>query len=175
MTTLQNPFILQTRHATGVFGRLVRTWAIDEGARKKLAGKSKLPRSGRLVVKVKRFRKALSDAGLREGTEKKPADFCIRDGVEEVQLIVRKPECFTILLPERRILRELGKARPPITVRVANLYLDVAKAGSDLDYANLPRAEGDHGAATYDLRLGADPFGTFLDPFMASYICSQCR
>lgn len=169
---MENPFTLRTKRAMGVFGRLVREWTLDPAARPPHS----TDEDRRCVIYVDAFRSALSAAGLTEGRSGDPVDgdFAIRDGIEEVELILRQPKRFSVLLPEEDVLRQLQDQQGPLQLRLARLYAEVSPDQLNLKDNPFPPSDDSDEAATYDLVLGDDPFRTFLDPYMAAYTCSQC-
>ena len=58
---------------------------------------------------------------------------------------------------------------------MAAVYAEVDPAKPDLDLAQLRPADSDLRPATYTVTFdGDDKFRKFLDPYMASYMCTQC-
>ena len=89
---MDNAFIPKTNKALNALGALIREWALDEPALRKLLTQDA---SSRLVMKVDIFSEQLEGKGLVEGV-----DFKVRDNVTEVELVLRAPNRFTIVLPE---------------------------------------------------------------------------
>ncbi len=169
---MENPVTLRTKKAMGVLGSLIRQWTIDPDARPQHTVED----ARRCVFYIDGFREALNAAGLKEGRpDRDDGDYIIRDGVAEVELILRQPERFSILLPEAEMIRHLQEHDGPLQLRMATLYTEIDPADPDLGANPITPAIEDDGPATYDVTLGEDPFASFLDPYMASYVCGQCR
>ena len=169
---MENPVTLRTKKAMGVLGRLIREWATDAASRPQ----HKLEDERRCVFYIDGFRAALNGAGLTEGRpDGNDGDYFIREGIDEVELLLRQPRRFSILLPEAEMIDHLQKQDGPLQVRMATLYAEVDPSEPDLGAKPIAPAVDDNGPATYDVTLGEHPFECFLDPYMAAYVCGQCR
>ena len=118
------------------------------------------------------LRAILKENGLVEGRsdDELDGDYHIRPDIEEIELIPRTPKRFSILLPERKVLKGL-QTQNSSELRMATIYADV-KPDDVVDLNSVPA----HGRATYRVILeGEDKFSKFLEPYMASYMCTQCR
>lgn len=156
---MDNPLTLWTMKAAGVLGALIREWTLDPSTRP--AGHW-MEGERTYVVPAAALREAL--AGLVEGPESSGADYQLRDGITEVELIFRRPDRMAFLMPEEDVMREQASIVPGATIRVPALYVEPGQWG----------AEGTAKAA-YEVEVGQDPLRTFLDPYLASYSCMQCK
>lgn len=163
---MDNPLILWTRKASGVLGALIREWTLDPSTRP--AG-HRMEGERICVIPASAFREAL--AGLVEGAETAGADYQLRDGIAEVELILRRPDRLAFLMPEEDILREQAAIAPGATIRVPALYIESGQSGTA---PSTPAVESTARAA-YEVEVGKDPLRTFLDPYLASYSCMQCK
>ncbi|WP_282610498.1 hypothetical protein [Pelagibius sp. Alg239-R121] len=167
---MENPVTLRTKKAMGVLGKLIREWTVDPASRPD----HRLEEERRCVFYVDAFRNALNGEGLNEGQpESGDGDYCIRAGIEEVELILRQPNRFSILLPEAEMIHHLLDHDLPLQVRVAAVYAEVVPG--DPDAVPIRPAIEDSGPANYEVTLRDQPFECFLDPYMAAYVCGQCR
>ncbi len=168
---MKNAMELRTRKASGVFGRLIRQWTLEFD--------TDLPHrrepDGRLVIAAEVLRNILAEADLVEGdADGEDGDYHIRSDIEEIDLIPRQPGRFSVLMPEKDVLRAL-RAEESGHLRMAAVYAEVDPAKPDLDLAQLRPADSDLRPATYTVTFdGDDKFRKFLDPYMASYMCTQC-
>ncbi len=169
---MKNAMELRTRRASGVFGRLVREWTLDFDA----AVPHRQEADGRLLISVGDLRAILTENGLVEGNadDDMDGDYRIRADIEEIELIPRRPKRFSILLPEKGVLEGLQSGDAG-QLRMAAVYAEVDPAKPELDLKQLRAAADDGRPATYQVTLeGEDRFRKFLDPYMASYMCTQC-
>ncbi|MCR9139602.1 MAG: hypothetical protein NXI27_26635 [Alphaproteobacteria bacterium] len=169
---MENAFQLKTRRATGVLGMLIRQWAVDLDTRPPF----RLEGDCRWIIAVEDFRDLLKSHGLEEArSETDSGDYLIRDDIEEIELITRKPNRFSVLLPEADIIRSLADSKGASQMQMATLYADVDPARPELDMGDLRDPLDDDRPATYKVTMDGDgKFEKFLDPYMAAYVCSQC-
>lgn len=176
-----NPCLLQTKRAAGIFGALIRDWTLNAERRPEGTYQG----DNRYIVSREVFRSALHQAGLfdaeqliAEGSNAVP-DFALRQGVTEIEMIDRQTARFSILLPEQAMLTQISDQvsadSGPVKVSLPALYLDVYMDGPERSAENFNVASGEEGPANYSVTLGENPFETFLDPYLAGYICTQCR
>jgi len=176
---MDNPINLRTRKASGVLGALIRSWALlrDEELPQgftRLSDRS-------FVISAEDLRAMMRGAGLTDGTrepgqEPEPEpDFWLRDDIEEVELIRRKPERASLLLPERDVMehqeRFLSDGDP---FMLPDFYL-VETADKNAKAPDTPAVGEDHALAHRSVTMGKDPFRGFLDPYLALYLCTQCK
>lgn len=171
---MDNPITLKTRKAMGVLGLLMREWTLDPASRPPHIEEAER----RCVIAIEDFRMALRDRGLSEETAANPqGDYAVRAGIAEVELILRSPDRFSILLPEAEMIQHLeeeANAGRSLHVRMARFYAGAGPAVADLVTTNDQPAVNDAGPAAVDVKLGIKPFETFLDPYIAAYSCTQC-
>ncbi|MEM7544676.1 MAG: hypothetical protein AAF367_04000 [Pseudomonadota bacterium] len=157
---MDNPLVLHTQKALQNFGMLIRRWTLEPDKRPELRAES----DRILVIGRKIFEMELGEVGLFSGR-----DYTLRDGVNEVELILRRPDRCALILPEVDVLTEIGQ--PWSEVRYPKLNLDPYRAGmTDVP----PPVKGDEPASQV-LALGKNPYVDFLDAFMASYLVAQCK
>jgi hypothetical protein len=169
---MENALQLKTRKATGVLGRLIRQWAVDLETRPPL----RLEGDCRWIIAIDDFRRILADNDLIEGkSSNDTGDYAIREGIDEIELIGRRPNRFSILLPEGEAIRSLLETENAAQLSMAALYSEVDPARPELDLSKLRPSERDDRPATYKVTMqGDEKFEKFLDPYMAAYVCSQC-
>lgn len=169
---MENALQLKTRKATGVLGKLIRSWAVDLDTRPPF----RVEGDCRWIIAVDDFRSLLRDNGLIEAiSDTDTGDYKIRDDIDEIELITRKPNRFSVLLPEAEIIRSLADNKDAAQLQMATLYADVDPASPELDMTDLRDPQDDDRPATYRVTMQGDQkFEKFLDPYMAAYICSQC-
>ncbi len=164
---MKNAMELRTRRASGVFGRLIREWTVEFD--------NTIPHDretdGRLIIEVETLRGILTDNGLVEGdADSEDGDYHIRDDIQQIELIPRRPNRFSVLLPERDVLRSL-QGQSGGELRMPAVYSEVDATSGTLQLDQL----AEEGPAAYVVSLeGEDKFRKFLDPYMASYLCTQC-
>ena len=171
---MENPVTLLSHRAMGVLGKLIREWSLDPKSRPP----HRMEGDRICVMTVGEFRRALEE---ENGGRLKDSDIRIRDGVEEVELILRDPGRFSVLLPEEQIMTQLLRnseaGDEQMIVQVPRIYVAaLSDLVSDFDASDIPPAvEDDTGTAMLNAKLNkGDPFRTFLDPYMAAYTCTQC-
>ncbi|MBL4767733.1 MAG: hypothetical protein JKY94_08465 [Rhodobacteraceae bacterium] len=158
---MENPFTPKTQRGLRAFGKLIREWAANPDAVPNVVQDART-----FLINREDFIKAMEPA-LNTPANGNGPDYLLRDDVEEVELIVRIPNRFTVVLPEEQALAEY-QAPWPRPVEVPAIY------GYAVD-ANAVAALGDDAPATYTVDLDNNNFKEFLEPFMAGYSCSQCR
>ena len=168
---MKNAMELKTRRASGVLGRLVREWTVDFDA--------SLPHrqedDGRLVMTVGDLRAILTENGLVVGAaDATDGDYHAHANIGEIELIPRRPGRFSILLPEKEVMERL-QAQNNSELRLATIYFEVKPGDNVIDLEKIVASVDDGNDATYQVTLeGEDRFRNFLDPYMASYMCTQC-
>lgn len=163
---MDNPLTLWTKDAAGVLGAKIRAWTLDPSSRP--AG-LRAEGDARFVMPVSDLVAAMG--GLAEGPEG-AADYQLRPDVTEVELLVRKPNRVSFLLPEPAILEEQASgAEGGGKVRVPAIYAD-SEPNSDAPTASV---RGDKGPATYEVSMRRNGLEAFLDPYLAAYCCMQCK
>lgn len=169
---MENALQLKTRKATGVLGKLIRQWALDLDTRPPF----RMEGDCRWIIAVEDFRSLLSDSGLVEAnSQNDTGDYLIRDDIDEIELITRKPNRFSVLLPEAEIIQSLLDNEDTAQLQMASVYAEVDPARPELDLSGLRDTQEDSRPATYKVTMEGDKkFEKFLDPYMASYVCSQC-
>ena len=169
---MDNALQLKTRRATGVLGGLIRKWALELSPEPPM----RLEGDGRWIIPVHAFRRIMKNHGLDEAkSDTDSGDYRIRDDIEEIELITRKPNRFSVLLPEAEIIRSLSEEENFARLQMATLYADVDPAKPEIDLKEVRSPDDDDRPATYEVTLeGDDKFKKFLDPYMAAYVCSQC-
>ncbi|SPH24051.1 hypothetical protein DEA8626_03099 [Defluviimonas aquaemixtae] len=163
---MDNPLTLWTNRAAGVLGALIRDWSLDPETRPE---GHRMEGDRTCVIPIDAFRAALT--GLTEGPDPDQNDYHLRDGIDDLELVFRRPDRVAFLMPEVEIMKEQSTIAAGDKIRVPALYADAGRTGS----APITHAVNDPGPATYDVRLGEDPLQTFLDPYLASYCCMQCK
>lgn len=171
-----NPIELKTRKAQRVIGGLIEDWSVNPksypaGARTEL--------DGRLVVLTREaFETVL--ASLSETDRLTDDDYKLRDNIAEIELLLRRPDRFSIVLPEPEAIefqhRALQQDLWP-TVSLPKMYGEVSWSASEQDWP-APFEGGsasDDDAAGYVVQLdGENPLDEFLRPYLAGYCCTQC-
>ncbi len=157
-----NPITIHSRKALAGIGALIRSWTLDAASRP-----DGIEEYGRLwVIERAVFEKALAARGLSAGV-----DYQLRDGIEAVELVVRRDDRATLVLPEAAVLREV--AAGDTTVALPRLYRDTDRwPVGDPPH---PQALAEDELAMYAVTLGSDPFADFLDAHMAAYSVTQCK
>ncbi|MDU9003676.1 hypothetical protein [Sedimentitalea todarodis] len=171
-----NPIELKTRKALRVIGGLIEAWSINpkshpSGARTEL--------DGRLIVFTKEaFEHSL--ANLPENDRLTEDDYALRENIIEIELLLRRPDRFSIVLPEPEAIEFQHTALEQDlwpTVSLPRMYSEVSWSSSDQDWPT-PFAGGtasDSDAAGYVVQLdGENPLDEFLRPYLAGYCCTQC-
>lgn len=176
---MDNPLTLNTRKACGVLGAMVRGWAqladgtLPDGFRRED------PRT--LVADAKVFREMMRGAGLSDGTPEAggtpddKADFWLRPDVRKVELIARDPGRATLLLPDGDLIAEQEALAPGQVVMVPEFYLSQDTADGLTNAPNTPAVEDDGVPALRAVKMGQEPLRGFLDPYLAAYLCTQCK
>lgn len=171
-----NPMELKTRKALRVVGGLIEEWSINPkshpaGARSELGG--------RLIIFTREaFEAAL--ANLPENDRLSEDDYKLRDNIAEIELLLRRPDRFSVLLPEPEAIefqhRALQQDLWP-TVSLPMVYRDIPWDTASEDWAvPVEIAEiRDNDPAGYMVQLsGENPLDEFLRPYLAGYCCTQC-
>jgi hypothetical protein len=177
---MDNPVNLQSRKAFGVFGSMVRGWSLlDEGETPYGFAKDG---ERTFVIGAEAFRAMLVKAGLKDGTPAPGgtpdpgADFWLRPGVAEIELLRRRPDRASFLMPEAEVMKEQKELAPGDIVAVPALYAEVGPGGPHAGNAPPVAAVDDKdGPSHYQVVMGHDPLRTFLDPYLAGYLCMQCK
>lgn len=169
---MENPIELRTRRAMGVVGGLIRKWSTDPDCRPA----HRMEGDRHCVIGIDAFLQVLAAQNLIRGDMARDdeGDFAIRSDIREIELVLRKPDRISVLLPEQEVMTGMTGNSPPQLMRMPSLYSDIDPADPDLQNNPLRRAADDLRPATYVVTLGKDPFDTFLDPYMAAYSFSQC-
>lgn len=168
-----NPMTLRTRKAMRVLGSLISEWSLDPDSR---PASAKLEANGRvLVIGVESFRKILM--GQPGGDALGDRDFTLRAGITEVELILRRADRFSILLPEPEALEHQAKVvkngLQPL-VLMARMYLDIDAADADIGLPVNAEIEDETTPANYNLVVDDTALDAFLHPHLAAYCCTQC-
>ncbi|MEM7721189.1 MAG: hypothetical protein AAF376_02340 [Pseudomonadota bacterium] len=175
---MDNPLTLNTRKACGVLGAMVRGWAqlgdddLPDGFRRED------PRT--LVTDAIVFREMMRGAGLEDGTPEAggspddKADFWLRPDVAEVELITRHSRRATLLLPDRDLIRKQEALAPGQVVMVPEFYLS-DDDDETLRAPDVPAVDEEGIPALRAVKMGNDPLRGFLDPYLAAYLCTQCK
>lgn len=163
---MQNPVILKTMQAHKIFGKLIRIWSLlpDEQFSKEVGQVS-----GRfLLIDVKNFHAILAGEKLID-----QVDYEIRDGIEHIELIKRTPNRAGFLLPEPEVLSKVQtNLKPGDVVCVPAVYgYDAATQ----DYEADQQAETACPPTHRPVVVGKNPLETFLDPYLSSYMVTQCQ
>lgn len=171
-----NPIELKTRKALRVMGRLIEDWSINPkshpvGARTEL--------DGRLIVFTREaFETAL--AGLSDDDRLTADDYALRDNIAEIELLLRRPDRFSIVLPEPEAIKFQHRALQQDlwpTVSLPMVYGNIPWDTASPDWAvHVEIAEmRDNDPAGYMVQLsGENPLDEFLRPYLAGYCCTQC-
>ena len=156
----------------GVVGGLIREWSVQPESRPA----HRMEDDRHCVIGIETFLQVLAAQNLVQGEMSRDddGDFAIRSNIREIELVLRKPDRISVLLPEQHVMTGLTGGRRPQLVRMPALYSEIDPADPDLQRHPLRPATDDQRPATYVVTLGKDPFGTFLDPYMAAYSFSQC-
>lgn len=170
---MDNPMTLHTRKAMRVLGRLIAEWSLDPDSR---PADAKFEADGRvMVIQADSFRKLLM--GQPDGDALSDQDFALRAGIAEVELILRRPDRFSILLPESEALAhqaQVAKDGFQPRVRMARLYLDIDAADASRGSPVNAEIDDETTPANYDLVVDDKALDAFLHPHMAAYCCTQC-
>ena len=170
---MDNPMTLHSRKAMRVLGRLISEWSLDPDSRP--AG-AKYEADGRImVIQADGFRKLLM--GQPDGDDLSDQDFTLRSGITEVELILRRSDRFSILLPEPEALThqaQVAKDGFQPRVRMARLYLDIDAADASMGLPVNTKIDDENTPAYYDLVVDDMALDAFLHPHMAAYCCTQC-
>ena len=173
VTYTDNPIELMTAKAYRVMGMLIESWATGQDL---LPAGARREADDRLIVfSVEAFRDLV--AGLPEEDRLGEQDIAFRDGVTEIELLMRRPDRMAMVMPEEQALAHQHQMRKngwPIEVKLPDIYREIDHDAPN--WAELMMAEDVEGEkAPYQLRIdGADPLKTFLHPYMAGYCCAQC-
>lgn len=169
---MENPIELRTRRAMGIVGGLIRKWSVEPECRPA----HRMEGERHCVIGIDAFLQVLAEQNLKRGdmAQGDDGDFAIRGDIREIELVLRKPDRISILLPEQEVMTGMTGDTAPQIMRMPALYSDIDPADPDLQKNPLRPATDDHRPATYVVTLGKDPFDTFLDPYMAAYSFSQC-
>lgn len=171
-----NPIELKTRKALRVMGRLIEEWSIDPDSHP--AG-ARTEFDGRLIVFPRAaLQKTLE--GLPDADRLTEEDYELRDNIAEIELLLRRPDRFSIVLPEPEAIefqhRALQQDLWP-TVTLPMVYGDIPWDTASQDWAvHVEIAEmRDNDPAGYMVQLsGENPLDEFLRPYLAGYCCTQC-
>jgi len=158
---MRNAFTPITIRGLETVGTLIRRWTLKPETRPE-----HVMEGGRIcVIDVDVFRNALLQEGLCEtAADGAVVDFEIRQGVDKVELIFRRPDRFAMLMPEEEALTRFeAPGSHMLPVPVSYQLINGQNAASN---PNAP--------ATYQVALDHETYAAFLDPFMAGYVCSQC-
>lgn len=169
---MDNPLTLWTKDAAGALGALIREWTLEPAS---LPAGHRMEDDRTCVIPVDAFREAMG--GLVEGPREpgRPGaprpDYQIREGIAEIELILRRPDRASILLPEKVILDEQVARGDTLVLRVPAIYAESGPAGA----APETPAKGSKEPAAYDVAASGNALEAFLDPYLASYCCMQCK
>ena len=167
---MMNPIVLKTTNAANRLGELVEIW-------------SKSPADAPGTLSGDKRTVSMSRAEFTTAMGLEIADeFEIRDGVDFVELVVRRSNTATLLLPETSVFEHHAKVladgsaasdRAPTTIiAVPRVYMDLspdtAKVGVGDIETNLSVP------SNYEVEVTGDALDAFLRPFMAGYVCTQC-
>ena len=153
---MHNPIQFTSDKGLRCFGALLRGWT---------KGTTDLPagavEDGRITrVPTARLVEFLTSEpqGLTEGV-----DFSIRAGIEYIELIRRRADTASVLLPEKAVI-EAQEQAAETTVAMPRFYATLG----------IPSEEG--AEALYRLPLPADgmSFEDFMDRHLGFYTCAQC-
>ena len=171
-----NPIELKTRKALRVMGGLIEDWSVNP---KSHPASARTELDGRLIVFTREaFEAVLAD--LSEEDRLTESDYKLHDNVAEIELLLRRPDRFSIVLPDPEAIafqhRALQQDLWP-TVSLPMLYADVEWGASERDWP-VPvesKTQSDDDAAGYTVQLsGENPLDEFLRPYLAGYCCTQC-
>lgn len=159
---MQTPFEPLKHIALQAFGQLVREWTQDM---------SNVPHTkpdGRtIIITLEDFRAAMAEKNAFDVPQLgQGAHYKMRDGIIEIELLMRQNDRFSVLLPEPDAILRFN-APGPTDLQVPAIY------GKD----EWGYAQGDippDANATYTVTVQENDFSKFLDPHMAGYCCGQC-
>lgn len=155
-----NPITVYSQKGLQAIGKLMRFWTLDASSRPegRLEGRT-------YVMSREVFVDALATAGLAHGVE-----YEMRDGVDEVELYMRDPSRLTLTLPEPDVLDSMGQT--PSYVRVPVLDYE----GKSYEAGPVPKGQdASHKMLKLDGDGYYDPYGAFIDSYLAAYSCTQCK
>lgn len=168
-------FVPRTQRALRVLGELIEEWTLDPTSRP-----GRRDGDGRMVLDLRAFVTLLRERGLCDtASDSTVADFEVREGVSEIELIERRSDRFSILLPEPHLV-EVFRGFPPFTYKIPAVY-------GTVDYGDVELSRRDDAPAMVDYRIaeyeedpapgtedGREVTRRFLSLHMAGYSCSQC-
>lgn len=152
---MNNPLKPINLKALRTLGELVRSWSIP-GA---------LPDDARVddhtyCIDREKFEQILADKGLKAGE-----DYILRPNIKSIELVVRREDVFTVTLPEQ--FTDLDADSGTTVIELPVIY-----EGIEPDSV----INGDDSTpATVEVQVTNTKLDAFLDPYVASYVCSQCR
>lgn len=171
----RDPIEILSTKGLRVMGKCIAQWCVDPIKR---PPNTRIEAGGRLVVFSKEDFLAHLEA-LPEEERLTRRDIRIRDDVKEIELIVRRDDRLSILLPDPEALKHqkvIQQRGHPVAVMLPTLYQLLNKddqQGKPWMDVNLDVTDLD--PKTEEMRLiGGDPFEQFLYPYLASYLCAQC-
>lgn len=171
-----NPIELMTRKALRVLGGLIEQWSVNP---KSHPANARTELDGRLIIFSKdEFTRILSE--LPESDRLTESDYKLRDNITEIELLLRRPDRFSIVLPEPEALefqvRALEQDLWP-TINMPWIYNNVHWAGPGQGWPASTRALSPDTSENvgYPVQLdGENPLDEFLRPYLAGYCCTQC-
>ena len=154
---MENPFTPNTQKALRAFGELIRQWSTGEKTPPGDPGEART-----IVMTIQKFQDCLQEV---DPSLVVPNDYEIRNDVQHVEIIWRRDDWFSVLLPEPNATArpEPGQTKP---VAIPLLYVPD-------DPSSVELAPND--PATKKVELTQANFEVFLDPYMAGYCCTQCH
>lgn len=175
-----NPIQLVSRKSMRVIGMLIEKWSLDPASRP--AG-ARTEADGRLIVfSADTFRNLLAGLpdgdALEEGRGPFDGDYFLREDIEEVELILRRKDRVSLLLPEPEAMafhHKIIDQQSLPGLSLATMFYDIEK--DTLDQGLPAHVEASNGAdpATYPMHISSgNPLDAFLRPYLAAYSCTQC-
>ncbi len=170
---MENPLTLNTRRAMGVLGAMIREWATQPETLESVA-----TRDGNRgwLIDVDAFHALMKEAKLMHGAAGDPnVDYAVRVGVKEIEILERGANRASLLLPEQSMMDEVNGFADGSSLRIPAFYADTDASGTPLGKILTPPAVDDDRPGFHEVELGPDPLKTFLDPYLAGYLCVQCK
>lgn len=170
---MENPLTLNTRKAMGVLGAMIRDWATEPATLEDVASRDG---DRGWLIPVAAFHALMQKAGLTHGAPGDPnADYAVRDGVTAVEILQRGADRASLLLPEQSMMDEINGLSDGSKLRIPAFYAKTDALGVPLGKVLMPPAIEDDRPGFHEIELGPDPLATFLDPYLAGYLCVQCK
>ncbi|MGR3742862.1 MAG: hypothetical protein ACU0BC_01710 [Pseudooceanicola nanhaiensis] len=170
-----NPIELRTRKALRVVGALLDKWTTDASSRPSSAS---VEADGRLIVFDVADLEAQMDSLPEEDRLVPGTDYHLRDGIKQIELVLRRPDRVSFLLPEPEAMKHhhdlVNNGEMP-GIMLATLYRDLDKDEIEKQMPVFLDGLPDEDPATYLVHVsGKNPLDAFLHPYLASYCCAQC-